>query len=50
MNKLIKPSFYSELGEFRNAARHGKGTMWYANGDIYCGNWDRLCQSGPGKI
>ena len=26
-------------GDFVNSQKHGKGTMYYSNGDIVCGDW-----------
>lgn len=33
-----------------NAGRHGRGTQWYANGDIYSGEWDHDVREGQGAL
>ena len=36
-------------GEFKNGLPHGIGTMIYANGGVYTGNWKKGLRQGEGK-
>ncbi len=37
------------IGEWENDKRHGHGIYWYANGDVYDGQWVNSHMSGHGE-
>jgi hypothetical protein len=38
---FLKPNIYGYEGEFKANKYEGKGSKYYANGDIYAGKWKK---------
>ena len=49
INSISYISTFHQKGLWQVDTRHGKGTYYYANGDVYEGEWFRNRKNGTGK-